>query len=288
MQLLPSSTRVTTILSFVLIIVIAPVFSWAEDLKPEDVVSKHLDAIGPAQLRSGLKSRVVQGGATYRVLVGGSGAVDGKFVFASEGPKSNFLFKINANGFLGEQFICDGNKTSVAGTYPDKRRSEFGTFIFTQDIVLRENLLGGVWSSGWPLLDVEGRGAKLHYEGMKKVDGRELIALRYQPRKRTDLDIFLYFDPQTYQHVMSVYELRITTGLGGGEAAQSGKQQTRYRIEERFSEFQAKDGLTLPTHYDLQFTLELGNGFTKLVEWEVRAFNIMNNESIDERSFQPK
>ncbi len=57
-----------------------------------------------------MKSRVVEGASTYRVLVGGTGAVDGKFHFASEGQKSDFLFKINAKGFLGEQFICDGNK----------------------------------------------------------------------------------------------------------------------------------------------------------------------------------
>ena len=82
---------------------------WAAD-KPEEVVAKHLDAIGSAEARKNMKSRVVQGGSTYRVLVGGTGAIDGKFVFASEGQKSNFLFKINAGGFHGEQFICDGAK----------------------------------------------------------------------------------------------------------------------------------------------------------------------------------
>ncbi|MGB7331488.1 MAG: hypothetical protein WBD25_08880, partial [Terriglobales bacterium] len=74
----------------------------------------------------------------------------------------------------------------------------------------------------------------------------------------------------------------------GGETSQAGKQQTRYRIEERFSDFQSQDGLTLPTHYDLRFNLELSSGFTKLVEWEVKARNIMNNESIDARSFEVK
>jgi hypothetical protein len=101
---------------------------WGADIKPEEVLAKHLDAIGSAQARKALKSRVVVGGATYRVLVGGSGAIDGKFQFASEGSKSDILFKVNANGFLGEQFICDGDKTSVAGTYSDKHRSEFGIF----------------------------------------------------------------------------------------------------------------------------------------------------------------
>src|SRR6202167_2525269 len=197
MHLLLSRWRVAAI--FVSVLIRASLPLCAADLKLGDIVVKHLDAIGSAPARSSLKSRVVQGGATYRILVGGTGAIDGKYVFASEGAKSNFLFKVNASGYLGEQFICDGNKTSVAGTYADKHRSEFGTFVLTQDIVLRDNLLGGVWSSGWALLDVESHKAKLHYEGMKKMDGRDLIALRYQPRKSTDLEIFLYFDPQTYQ-----------------------------------------------------------------------------------------
>jgi hypothetical protein len=286
MRALLPCIRLVAILASALLSASAPLR--AAGLEPEDVVARHLDAIGAAQARLGLKSRVVQGGTTYRILAGGSGAIDGRFVFASEGPKSNFLFKINAGGYLGEQFICDGSKTSVAGTYADKRRSEFGTFVLTQDIVLLENLLGGVWSSGWPLLEVEEHGAKLHYEGIKKINGRELIALRYQPKRRTDLDIFLYFDPKTYQHVLTTYELSVSTGLAGGETLQAGKQQTRYRIEERFSDFQSQDGLTLPTHYDLRFTIELSSGFTKLVEWEVKARQIMNNKSIDVRSFEPK
>lgn len=260
---------------------------WGAELSPGEIVVKHLESIGSAQARKNVTSRVVQGGTTYRVLVGGSGAVDGKFVFASQGEKSDFLFKINASGFRGEQFICDGSKTSVAGTYDDKRRSEFGTFVLSQDIVLRENLLGGVWSTSWALLDLEARNAKLHAEGTKKVDGRDLLVLRYQPVKRTDLNIFLYFDPQTYRHVMSVYKLTVTSGIGiGGETSSARRQEARYQIEERFSDFKAADGLTLPTHYDLRYTLETANGFTKSIEWEVQARDIMNNESIDPRSFQ--
>jgi hypothetical protein len=230
----------------------------------------------------------VQGLATYRIHSGGSGAIDGKAVVASDGGKTNFLFKINTNGYRGEQFICDGNKTSVAGTYSDKTRSEFGDFVLAQNVVLREPLLGGVWTSGWPLLDLAAHQAQVQSEGIKKVDGRNLIALRYRPKKGTDLGITLYFDPQTYQHVMTAYKASQQTGLGEGELETARKQPTRYEIEERFSDFQTVDGLTLPTHYDLRFTEEQESGFTKSVEWEVRATNISNNLTIDPRSFEVK
>jgi hypothetical protein len=277
--------RTTVLLG--LVTIIFPSYLLASDVKPEEIVAKHLESIGSPQLRN-VKSRVVQGGSTYRVLVGGSGAIDGKFVFASEGQKSDILLKINAGGFRGEQFISDGNKSSVAGTYTDMTRSEFGNFVLTNDTVLRENLLGGVWSSGWPLLDVEGRKARLHAEGIKKIDGKELLAVRYQPKKSIDLDIVLYFDPQNYHHVMTVYKLEPSTSMAGGETAIAGKSTRHYRIEERFSDFQTVEGLTLPTHYDLRYTLEGESGFTKSVEWEVRALSILNNQSIDPRSFQVK
>ena len=45
------------------------------------------------------------------------------------------------------------------------------------------------------------------FEGLKKIDGQELYDLRYRPHKGTDLDINLYFDPETYRHVETVYTL---------------------------------------------------------------------------------
>jgi hypothetical protein len=65
-------------------------------------------------------------------------------------------------------------------------------------------------------------------------------------------------------------------------------QETRYRIEERLSELQTADGLTLPSHYDLRFTAELRSGFTKSVEWDVTISRVLNNVSLDPRKFEVK
>ncbi len=280
-----SRRRIVSLLSFALISVSS--LLWAADMTPAELVANHLDSIGTAQVRGAVKSRVVQGLATYRILAGGTGAIDGRAVFASAGDKSNVLLKIDASGYRGEQFICDGKKISVAGTYADKTRSELGNFVLGQDVIIRE-LLGGVWSVGWPLLDIESRKAQVHYDGTKKVDGNELLVLRYRPKKGTDLTILMYFDPKTYQHVMTDYKASRQTGLGTDEMSTARKTPTYYEIEERFSDFQTADGLTLPRHYDLRFTAELQSGFTKSVEWSVKATNIMNNTPIDERSFEVK
>lgn len=278
--------RIIASSAFVFLSVCPPAI--AADAQATDLVAKHLQSLGTSNVRSQLKSRVIEGGATYRILVGGSGAIDGRAVFASEGPKSNLLLKINTVEYRGEQFICDGNKTFTAGTYSDKSRSEFGGFLRGEDIVIREGLLGGAWSTGWALSDPAVRGAKLKYLGRKTMDGRELEAIAYQPKKSTDLEITLFFDAETFHHVMTTYKASMQAGIASSDIETPQRQPTRYRIEERFSEFQTADGFTLPSRYDLRFTEELASGFTKTVEWEVKANRILSNVTLDPRNFEIK
>jgi hypothetical protein len=277
--------RFVVLISFLLV---APVPLTASDLTPDDVVAKHLQSLGSAQARASIKSRVVEGTATYKVLAGGAGQLPGKAVFASEGRKSHLLLKVAAPQYNGEQLICDGEKTNVAATGSNKTYSDFGDFIKGQDAPLREGLFGGVLTTAWPLLELENRKAKLSDEGLKNVDGHQLKVVRYRPKKSTDLKILLYFDPETFRHVMTTYQVSIQSGIGATEVDSARQQETRYRIEERFSDFQNSDGLTLPFHYELRFTNELQNGFTKLLEWDATVTRVLNNVSLDPRNFQIK
>ena len=298
----------------------------AADLKPEEIVAKHLDSIGTSSARAA-KTRVVEGPVIYRILVGGAGSLDGKSVLVSEDQKLHFMMKLDNNLYHGEQFIFDGNKDEVSFSTAHQTRSQFGEFVRVQDVVLREGLLGGVLSTAWPLNDLDGRKAKLSYEGMKKIDGKDLYQLRYKPKKSTDADILLYFDPTTFRHVETVYTIRVRAQLGnldpqaanavaipeksaknpngtdligpvpqlnGGvvgetnDTATAHQHETRYRLEERFSEFEAFNGLTLPTHYTIQFSQELGNGRTTVSEWAIVASQIQSGVGVDERNFQVK
>jgi len=289
----------------------------AADLKPEEIVAKHLDSIGTSSARAA-KTRVVEGPVTYRILVGGAGNLDGKSVLVSQDQKLHFMMKLNNNLYHGEQFIFDGDRDEISFSTANKTRSQFGEFVRVQDVVLREGLLGGVLSTAWPLYNLDTRKAKLSYEGMKKIDGKDLYQLRYKPKKSTDADILLYFDPTTFRHVETVYTIRVRAQLGnvdpqvanavpantgdlgpvppptGGvvgetsETATARQQETRYRLEERFSDFEAFNGLTLPTHYTIQFSQELGNGRTTVTEWAIVASQIQSGVGVDERNFQVK
>jgi hypothetical protein len=260
----------------------------AADLKPEEVIAKHLQSLGSAQALSAVKSRAVEGTATYKLMVGGAGQLVGKAGLVSEGKKSRIVLKFTDPKYSGEQFVYDGERSSVAGTYADKSYSDLSDFIKGQDAPLREGLLGGVLTTAWPLLEVENRKAKLSYEGLKKIDGRQFEVLRYRPKKSTDLEILLYFEPETFRHVMTTYQMSIHSGIGATEIESARQQETRYRIEEQFSDFRTSDGLTLPFRYQLRFTKELQNGFTKLLEWDATIDRVSNNISLDPRNFQIK
>jgi hypothetical protein len=283
----------------------------------QELVSQHLDSIASASVRAGLKTRVAQGPVRYTILVGGAGFLDGKTQIASDGKKLVFMMKLPNNEYHGEQFIFNGEKDSVAFSTAQQARSSFGNFVFVQDAVIREGLLGGVLTTAWPLLNLDERKAKVSFEGLKKIDGQELYDLRYRPNKNTDLEIHLYFDPQTYRHVETTYgysssqnfanfspstavgnspssggashtPTASTQGSGTAETAAARQYMNRYRLTEKFSDFKTVDGVTLPTHDNIQFSQELQNGRTTLNEWDLKGLDVSNNVPVDARNFEVK
>jgi hypothetical protein len=72
------------------------------------------------------------------------------------------------------------------------------------------------------------------------------------------------------------------------ETATAHGSETRYRLEERFSDFKTADGLTLPSHYDIHFTQELGNGPSTVSEWDITTNQVSNNVTLDPRNFEVK
>src|ERR1700733_8965909 len=247
----------------------------------------------------------------------GAGTLDGKAVLVSEGKKFQFMMKLQNIDYRGEQFIFNGDKDSVAFSTATQSRSAFGTFMFVQDAAIREGLWGGELSTAWPLLNLGERKAKLDFGGLKKIDGQDLYEVRYRPHKSSDLDIKLYFDPQTGHHVRTVYSyssstsfanlapssavgLQSSSGRGGGfsegsqgvggtaETAAARQFPNRYRLEEKFTDFKTVDGVTLPTHYDIQFSQELQNGKTTLSDWDMKGLEVLNNVSLDVHTFDVK
>src|SRR5215831_19460581 len=174
----------------------------------DDIVVRHLDAIGSQSVRAAVKSRVVLGNLRFRVLVGGSGGATGTWDLVSSGRMLNVVLQFGKGEWRGEQFVSDGSKAQVAKSTQSHQYSDFGLFMSSQDFMLKEGLFGGELSTGWALQNLQLNQARVESLGVKKVQGRELIALQYFSRRSSDMEVKIYLDPKTYCHVLTVYSLR--------------------------------------------------------------------------------
>jgi hypothetical protein len=279
---------------FVLIASLAVIASLvhAANMRPEEIIAKHLDSIGTPAARAAVKSRAVQGKLQFRILIGGSGESDGTWGRVSEGRKSNFVLKFGATGrsdWWGEQFVFDGDKASFAAPTSSHQWSVFAKFVLGQDFIVKESLLGGELSTGWALQNLDQGRIKFESLGRKKIDSREAECILYQSKGHTDMSIKLYFDPETYHHIMTTYSLESGAGVGThGPTGSVFQQNIRYTIEERFSDFQTDNGITLPRHYNLQYTQELQSGSTLVYDWDMTVGRLVDNLGLDPANFRLK
>jgi hypothetical protein len=265
------------------------------DLKAEDIVARHLLSIGPADARAAAKSRIVQGTSRFKILLGSGGELQGTSALVSEGQKAVIMVKLANGDYRGEQFVTDGDKVSQASTTSTHRRSALGEFVHTQDQIVREGLMGGTLTTAWALGHVDENKPRLSFDGERKLDGRPVYQLTYHSRKKDDLTVHLYFDSENYRHVQTTYEITLASGLapnggaGAADVTQSSKQRdTRHMIEERFSDFQTSEGLTLPSKYVIHYTQELQNGTTEVFEWDIAAEKFSTNVALDPKNFEVK
>jgi hypothetical protein len=263
--------------------------AYAAELKPEEIVEKNLDSIGAAEARAAVKSRAVQGNLHFKILVGGGGEAMGTWGRVSEQRKSNFVMRFGKGDWRGEQFIYDGDKTSFAAATASHLRSDFAQFVNGHDFIVKEGLLGGELSTAWALQNLDRSRVRLGSMGAKKIDGHDAQGLEYLSKETTDMTVKLYFDAETGRHVMTVYSVvTVPAGVSHGITRSAQQREIRYTIEERFSDFKSDNGITLPRHYDLQYTQELQNGSTRVYDWDMTADKIVDNIDLNPANFQTK
>lgn len=262
-------------------------------LTAEELVAKHLDAIGSADARAKAKVLQAVGDAKFQFLsVGGAGQGVGKLQMATEGNKLRLSVELNTANYTGEEFISDGTKLTIAGFVYGKK-SMLGAFVDQRPELLREGIFGGVLSTGWPLLDVAERKAKLKYTGVKKIGDKDLLEMKYEPKKTSgDIQIRFYFDPTTYRHVMTVYEalIPVKSAVSINPNANTAKNGANAKeghqiLKETFGSFKTLDGITIPSHWTIELTNDMDA--TTSMKWE---FNVQNaaHTPVDPAAFKVK
>jgi len=249
-------------------------------------VNQHLNSIGTEQARAATKSVVAQGTVTFQVLNRGPQTWEGPATLVTEGDKLASLMKFPPTVYRTEWFVRVDKKVSIAPVRPG-RWSELGDFIKAHDEILTEGLWGGTLSTGWALAHLDEHRAKLEDRGVKKVDGIDLHRIDYFPKKGSDLEIQLYFEPDTFRHVMTVYLLTITAHSGRTVNDAKNEKEMHYRLEERFGDFKSVDNLMLPSRWTIRFTYgEVSAGV--IDQYDIVEKKISENMTLDPKNFELK
>ncbi len=258
-----------------------------DKLTAEQLISRHLESIGPTASLEKLHSMTHSGRAILDLVVGGSGHLEGVVQTFSDGNKNSVIIDFGNANYGQERMVFDGDKTDVSFISPGNR-SPLGEFLFTYKDLMREGLVGGVLSTAWPLLQISEREPKLKVRGLKKVDEMKAWELEYRMRRGgTDVKIRLYFDDATFRHVKSTYDVTISAGLGSTPEESARLRERRINLTEEFSQFRAVEDLTLPAQWEITYNAE-GTGLGTVWKWSALFENAQLNGFVDPQEFQLK
>lgn len=263
-------------------------------LAPAEVVARHLESIGSAEARARVHSMMIKGNCLLTVRLGGKGQVDGQAIMASQGSSNLINMTFDSPAYPGDSLKFDGKKFTASQFKPGSR-TNLAQFFVNNEVIVKEGLVGGTLSASWPLLDLQEKNPKLEYAGLKNIGGKQLHALKYTPRKGSDLKITLFFDAETFQHVRTEYqqtvystEQRRIGGGGGTMPGASAQRSANARIEayEEFSDFKPESGLNLPHTYKFDLSVQ-SETRPALVDWVFNLASFRFNEPLDAKDFSP-
>ena len=255
-----------------------------DKLKPEEIVAKHLEAVGAAETRESIKSRIILGtvAVTFRAPSAGQGL--GRAVLASQGEKNVFgMVFDNSPGYPQEKVGFDGKDVTASYVRPGVR-SPLGDFFLTYRTVVKQGLVGGVLSQSWPLFGLSENRGKLEGGGTKKVGDRQAYELKYLPKGGSDLRISLFFDAETFRHVRTEYTRTLTAQMGRTPETSAQQSETRYKMTEEFSDFRKESGLDLPHVYKLKLEIR-SQGVSFDADWVTTMTEFNFNQRIDPNAF---
>ena len=263
----------------------------SEKLTPADVVAKHAASIGSTEARARVKGTRIKGAVELIVKQGGIGSSAGNVVMASHGSQNMVNMTLDA-GEPSTSFRFDGSKTTVTQFRPG-RHTPLEHFFAENEEIVGEGLVGGVLSESWPLLNLQQKNPKLEYAGTKKIDNQQVHAIKYRPRKGSELNITLFFDAETFQHVRTEYEKTVYStaqqripGAPGRlpSVTEARSAPQRLNVYERFSDFKTEGGLNLPHVYKFELSVQ-SDRRPLLINWTFTLTEFTFDASLDPSEF---
>jgi len=246
------------------------------ELKPEELVAQHLKSLGSPEQLAQVNSRSIAGTATYKIITGGSGQMPGTVQWVSEKGKMGIVLRFGSADYPGEHLAYDG-KDVMVDWIKTGARSPLGDFLYRYSGIMKNELLGGTFYTGWPLLNLKESGAKIKCK-KKSVENRELYEVEYQPKKSMeDVKVKMWFDSENFRHVMTEYRLR--RSVVGDSMSSKDETFENIVITERFDDFKPVDGITLPFKYSLSFLFQRASTLQTVYTLDIEK--IVHNVKID-------
>ena len=263
-----------------------------DKLTPAELVLKHLESIGSAEARAKVRGTQIKGSAMVTVKLCGEGQVDGQVLIGSSGKMNLIDMTFETAAYPYEHLRFDGKNFSASQFRPGSRTC-LAQFFVGHENIFKEGLVGGTLSESWPLLNLEEKNPKLEYGGLKKIGGKELHVLKYNPRKGSDVKITLFFEPETFRHVRTEYsrviyatEQRRIAGGGGAMPSAQSQAASNARIDayEEFLDFKEEAGLNLPHTYKFHLSVQ-SEIRPALIDWTFNLNEFQFNAPLDPAAF---
>ena len=255
----------------------------AQKLKAEEIVAKHLEALGGAETLHSVTTRIESGTVVATFKTPTTAELGGRAVLASDGQKNvlAMIFENSTSNYPHEKVGYDGRDVSGSYVRPGIR-STLGDFLLTHKNIVKQGIFGGSLSQAWTLLDPD-RKIKIEAGGSKKIGDRQAYVLKCYP-SGSDLKVTMYFDAESFQHVRTEYERSVVAQMGSNPETSASQSETRYKLTEDFSDFKKEGGLTLPHGYKIQLEI-LGRNGSFRAFWELTLSQFQFNQKIDPTTF---
>jgi len=253
-----------------------------QKLKAEEIIAKHLEAMGGTETLQSVTTRVTGGTVVATFKEPGTAKLGGRAVLASDGPK-NVIAMIFQDVTNYPQEKIGYNGRDVSGSYVRPGvRSSLGDFLLAHRGVIKQGIFGGALSQAWPLLDITKSKIKVESGGTTKLGDRQTHQLKLYP-SGSDLKVTLFFDAETFRHVRTEYTRSISAQMGTVDTS-ARQSETHYKLIEDFSDFKKEGGLTLPHAYNIHFEI-LGRQGSFRADWALTLSDFQFNQRIDPTAF---
>jgi hypothetical protein len=254
----------------------------AQNLTPEQILSKHLAAIGsPAKLQS-LKTLFAAGRSEFEsrmpIVRGG-----GKAVVISDPENLYFLMSLNSKEYPFEKIGMFRDKVSLP-FITSGNRSTLGSFLSEHPRVLSDSLFCGSMSLRWITNVASNTKLKLSSAGKKKINDRQTYVIEVLMGASTgEFKVRLFFDAEKFYHVRTEYR-RVVPAKQATFGRQNEIADATVEVTEEFSDFKDVDGLMLP--YDYKVTLVSNSGSQSFSNsWGIKVVNYYLNQKLADDFF---